>query len=70
MGREHPERYSLFFAIPEMKGERMNTKIITLACAMSAEEYQRFKAICEQNSTYPSAAIREAVMEWMEKNSG
>lgn len=46
----------------------MPTKTITLACALSAEEYQRFKALCEKNSTYPSAAIREAVMEWMEKN--
>lgn len=50
-----------------MKGKRMTTKTITLACALSAEEYQRFKAICEQKNTYPSAAIREAVMEWMER---
>ena len=48
----------------------MPTKTVTLACALSAEEYQRFKAICEQNSTYPSAAVREAVMEWMEKRGG
>jgi predicted DNA-binding protein len=45
----------------------MKQQTITLACALSAEEYQRFKAICEQKSTYPSAAIREAVMEWMER---
>lgn len=35
---------------------------------MTEEEYQRFKALCEKNGTYPSAAIREAVMEWIEKN--
>lgn len=46
----------------------MPTKTITLACALSAEEYQRFKEQCEKQNTYPSAAIREAVMEWMEKN--
>ena len=46
----------------------MPTKTVTLACALSAEEYQRFKAICEQKNTYPSAAIREAVMEWMTKH--
>lgn len=46
----------------------MPTKTITLACALSAEEYQRFKAICEQKNTYPSAEIREAVMEWMAKH--
>lgn len=52
-----------------MKGKSMNTKTITLACALSAEEYQRFKEICEQKNTYPSAAIREAVLEWMVKNA-
>lgn len=52
-----------------MKGERMTTKTITLACALSTEEYQRFKALCEKENTYPSAAIREAVLEWMVKNA-
>lgn len=47
----------------------MKQQTITLACALSAEEYQRFKALCEKNSTYPSAAVREAVMEWMVKNA-
>ena len=47
----------------------MKQQTFTLACALSAEEYQRFKAICEQKNTYPSAAIREAVLEWMVKNA-
>ena len=47
----------------------MKQQTITLACALSAEEYQRFKAICEKKNTYPSAAIREAVLEWMVKNA-
>lgn len=47
----------------------MKQQTITLACALSAEEYKRFKAQCEKQNTYPSAAIREAVLEWMVKNA-
>lgn len=46
----------------------MPTKTITLACALSAEEFKRLKSICDKEDTYPSAAIREAVMEWMAKH--
>ena len=46
----------------------MKQQTVHVACVLSAEEYQRFKALCEANSTYPSAAIKEAVMEWMAKH--
>lgn len=45
----------------------MKQKTTTVGCALTADEYKRLQAICEQNNTYPSAAIREAVMEWMER---
>lgn len=46
----------------------MKQKTITVGCVLTADEYKKFKEICDQTGTYPSAAIREAVMEWMEKN--
>lgn len=46
----------------------MKQQTVHVACVLTAEEYQRFKALCEKNNTYPSAAIREAVMAWMERN--
>lgn len=46
----------------------MKQKTITVGCALTADEYKRLQSICEQQNTYPSAAIREAVVEWMEKH--
>ena len=46
----------------------MNTKTVPIGCALTADEYKRFKELCDLNNTYPSAAVRKAVMEWMEKN--
>lgn len=45
----------------------MKNLTIPISCSLTADEYKKFKAICDQNNTYPSAAIREAVMEWMER---
>lgn len=47
----------------------MKSNTVNIGCHLSAEEYQRFKAQCEKQNTYPSAAIREAVLEWMVKNA-
>ena len=41
-------------------------KQIHVGCVLTDQEYQRFKELCDLSNTYPSAAIREAVMEWME----
>ena len=46
----------------------MPTKTITLGCALTADEYRKFKEICDKKGTYPSAAIRDAVIAWMERN--
>lgn len=43
-------------------------KQIQVGCVLTEQEYKRFKELCDQNNTYPSAAFREAVIEWMEKN--
>lgn len=46
----------------------MKQKTVTVACTLTEGEYQRFKEICGMKDVWPSAAVREAVMEWMEKN--
>ncbi len=46
----------------------MKQATVPIGCALTAEEYKRFKNVCDQCGTYPSAAVRAAIMEWMERN--
>lgn len=43
----------------------MNQKTIPVGCALTKEEYRKFKEICERNGTYPSAAVRFAINLYM-----
>lgn len=43
----------------------MNQKTIPVGCALTNEEYRKFKEICERNGTYPSAAVRFAINLYM-----
>lgn len=46
----------------------MKQNTVPVGCVLTAEEYKRFKETCDRRGTYPSAAIRDAVMAWMERN--
>jgi len=46
----------------------MKQNTVPVGCVLTAEEYKRFKAACDRMGTYPSAAIRGAVIALMERN--
>lgn len=47
---------------------KQNTKPI--GCMLTDEEFKQLLSVCARKGTYPSAALREAILQWMERNGG